>query len=597
MSKRHHEKLRRAFAIFTIVPACCRQDVMVDAFPSIPSHHWNSEAECKRITISPSQVQFSSLYFAKREGNDDTSSNQSNASSPITEEERHRIEDKARARRRRQRNLDCWGVDSLAPPRINDISNSLRSRMQSPTFPSTFDAVADETFNAIAGTICGLQRPDPNKVTNAMHKSVLDYRPTHPAWASSRRWVDGDDEDGNKRRKAPQSKLQMIDTPARMGIEIDGAAYLLSSYELADNSIQSDFLRGKSTDEGRALRILSLEIARRLSVPWDGFEEAELNTSTASGRLVAVYFNSMEQTLMASNELRRLKQTYSDRRDEEGLDRIQIFCLGQHTLPNCMIQQKRKSKQSNYKSKKGIVLIVKPTDYETDSPTTTIHTNTIEKLQSILLQASASSVPAVVLSPRLTDLPPLQQPPTTHPYKRTGPSGFEQSGFQRSSIYGGVEPPAGPTSWLLRDLVPPVYVWVGCSLDMISKSNTAGQRKRAYPSLKSLSETYRNQQLLDNTGGVDEVRLEDGVGNVGVYSFYSRVVMTQSSMDTGHAYHLFAVEEKCISAESRNDVMWRSSYHYMGSTKASLGRPTSDVMRDVFAEWREISDVHRGSEQ
>jgi hypothetical protein len=102
---------------------------------------------------------------------------------------------------------------------------------------------------------------------------------------------------------------------------------------------------------------------------------------------------------------------------------------------------------------------------------------------------------------------------------------------------------------------------------------------------------------LDNTGGVDEVRLEDGVGNVGVYSFFSRVVMTQSSMDTGHAYHLFAVEEKCISAESRNDVMWRSSYHYMGSTKASLGRPTSDVMRDVFAEWREISDVHRGSER
>jgi hypothetical protein len=35
-------------------------------------------------------------------------------------------------------------------------------------------------------------------------------------------------------------------------------------------------------------------------------------------------------------------------------------------------------------------------------------------------------------------------------YKRTGPSGFEQSGFQRSSTYGGVEPPVGPTSWLLR---------------------------------------------------------------------------------------------------------------------------------------------------
>ena len=49
-------------------------------------------------------------------------------------------------RRRRHRNLEHWGVEHLA----------------SPSFPSTFEEVADEVFGAVSGTICGLQRPDPN---------------------------------------------------------------------------------------------------------------------------------------------------------------------------------------------------------------------------------------------------------------------------------------------------------------------------------------------------------------------------------------------------------------------------------------------------
>ena len=237
-----------------------------------------------------------------------------------------------RIRRRRRRNLEHWGVENYRA--IHGTSH--------PTFPSTFEAVADDAFRAIAGTICGLQRPDPNVASNAMHQSVLDYRPTHPPWASSRRWFNGDDDPNHSKKIAPLKKMAV---PARMGIEIDGAAYLLPLIYHPKG--------GNSMNEGRAIKILSLEIARRLSVsPWDGFEETE---DATAARSVAVYYNSMEQAILASRELRRWKQKKSTTQqhydivadmDHDSLDHIHICCLGQHSLPTCMIKQnKRQNKR------------------------------------------------------------------------------------------------------------------------------------------------------------------------------------------------------------------------------------------------------------
>jgi hypothetical protein len=481
-----------------------------------------------------------------------------------------REEAKSIRRRLRRRNLEYWGVE----------------RLSLPSFPSTFDAVADDVFHAISGTICGLQRPDPNTASNAMHQSVLDYRPTHPFSSSKRRWLNGDDSDVTTKH----SKRKTQDTSPRMGVEIDGSAYLLE----------------KSNDEGRAMRRLSLQIAKRLStLPWD-----KTDSSARRMRSVAIYFNSVEQSLLASRELSLLKKDEKNA-DPKCFDNIQIHCLGQDSVPLVLVKEKSSTVQEE-----RIILIVKPTDYDANSLIPThddsrhprIQTNVVDKLQALLFQASASSIPAVVLSPRLSELPPLQQ--ASEAYKRTGPAGFEQSGFQKSSTYGGIEPPVGPTSWLLRgektrhaflllllyelelntmifaaDLVPPVFVWVGCA-------NTIFQRNHSRWSLRSVAALFRDQQHVAASF--------DDPGDEVTYSFYSRVAIVQSAMDTGHSWHMFAVKERFkprhtestskiapsrmhLSDRDERDV----SYHYMGSSIASRGRPSSHIMNDVFEEFCE----------
>ena len=328
--------------------------------------------------------------------------------------------------RRRQRNFEHWGVEHLS-----SVSS----------FPSTFEELADEVFEAIVGTIGSKQRVDPNIASNAMHKSVLDYRPTHPSSSSKRRW-DNDVKSGADINR----KGHFI--PTRMGIEIDGARIL-----------------SEQSDEGKAMRILSLHIAKRLStLPWDDKESSQ----HAKRRSVAVYYNSFEHSLLASRELGRWKK-------EDQMDKIHIRCLSQDALPSSMHQgknpyhkQQSDGRKDGSTEEESIVLIVKPTDIDADLPPIihhdndsqssksnqgvgqpTIQTNVVDRLQSLLFQASASSIPAIVLSPRLSELPPMQQL-SAEEYKRTGPSGFEQSGFQKSATYGGIEPPVGPTPWLLR---------------------------------------------------------------------------------------------------------------------------------------------------
>lgn len=428
-------------------------------------------------------------------------------------------EEVERIQRLRRRNLKYWGVENL-PSRSH--------------FPSTFDELADDVFHAISGTISGTQRPDPNIASNAMHQSVLDYRPTHPFASSKRRWSNNKD-DNNEDVTVTKSDVY----PARMGVEIGGALYLSEGL----------------INEGQAMRILSLQIAKRLSIlPWNMTE----STGRRPARSVAVYFNSVEQCLLASRELSRLMTNDRENNaNQDWFDNIQINCLGQDPLPLSMAKEKGRER---------LILIVKPTDYDEDESRyqqqPRIQANVVDKLQSLLFQASAASISAVVLSPRLSELPPLQQ--ATQMYKRTGPSGFEQSGFQKSSTYGGVEPPVGPTSWLLRDLVPPIYVWVGCA-------NALFQRK-AHMSLRSVAALLREHEQDRSSRGNDSEN---------TYTFYSRIALVQSAMDAGHSWHMFAVKEHFSESLVKNTA------YYIGSSIVSRGRPSSRIMNDVFEEYCE----------
>lgn len=65
------------------------------------------------------------------------------------------------------------------------------------------------------------------------------------------------------------------------------------------------------------------------------------------------------------------------------------------------------------------------------------------------------------------------------------------------------------------------------------------------------------------------------------YTFYSRVALVQSAMDAGHSWHMFAVKEHF------SESLVKRTTHYMGSSIASRGRPSSRIMNDVFEEYCE----------
>jgi len=441
--------------------------------------------------------------------------------------------------RRRQRNLDYWGVEYLE--RI-------------PAFPKTFEELSLEICQTITGTINGLQRVDPNIASNAVHKSVLDYRPIHPFTSSKRRWLNGDDDGSSIKQADTQGRNRNIS--ARMGIEIDNATYLLDDKQ----------------DEGRAMRLLSLHIAKRLSTQsWDDMAPTEKQQ-----RPVCLYFNSIEQSLLASRELNQWKRDEIEKKSL--LDNIQIYCLVQDRIPPSMGKRKNSG---------GIVLVVKPTDFITDSLVQDhlgddrnvktheprIQANVIDKLQALLFQASAFDIPAVVLSPRLYELPPMQ---TAEVPKRLSPYGFEQSGYQKASTYGGVEPPLGPTAWLLRDLIPPSYSWVGSAKQI-------GQRSRR--SLRSITAAYLEQQN-DQMSGEDRTS-SHAFNEDAMYSYYSRIAMKQSAMETGHLWHMFVVKETIRPQRQSEKTSTQEDYHYIGSSISSRGRPSSRIMNDLYEKYCE----------
>ena len=138
-------------------------------------------------------------------------------------------------------------------------------------------------------------------------------------------------------------------------------------------------------------------------------------------------------------------------------------------------------------------------------------------------------------------------------------------------------------------MVPPIYVWVGCAY------NIHGDHLR----WRSIAELHRQQQYNTekDEGGLS--RLANFRNENIMYSFYSRIALRQSAMDSGHSWHMFAVKERLNrseqSASRRIDDLEHTverdvSYHYIGSTVAARGRPSSRIMCDVFEEFIERND-------
>jgi hypothetical protein len=312
-------------------------------------------------------------------------------------------------------------------------------------FPYTPDAVVEQAFQAIAGTLYQTKKMEPSIASNASSQSMFEYRPT---------------------RKERDS--------GRMGVEIDGAQHLFPGY--------------KNMSPERATRRLSLMLAAKLSMDssWEEFENKseddhhDVRTTRPqkdTPRPIAVYFNTIKQALMASRELQLLKRAeLGEASAAEGLapsssyDHVSIQCLGDK-IPKALCRDRSERRRYGglmhgyVNAAHGLILIVQPTDYNNEYRPPGPALGSIGSFQQLAAQASIEEVATVAVSPRFLSN-------NNNNDNNQMFDGWDQSGYQQSSTYGGVEPPKGPTPWIMRDFTPPVYCWVGNAVSLRASRNT-----------------------------------------------------------------------------------------------------------------------------
>ena len=414
-----------------------------------------------------------------------------------------------------QHSIQNWGMEQYKDP--------------VPKFADTIDSVAEAALGAISATVLGKQRLDPNLVNNARaQNSIFDYRAV----------------------KKP------IDA-GRIGIEIDGARFLRRNYATVDNA--------------NALRLLVLVLANKLSHNhWeeDIASEESSNTiysdhddaiSRQAPRPVAVYFNTVKQALVASEQLLLLKQQQRQRqssRAEPSYENVTIHCLSQNDeLPLSMLHQKRRRTALQLSRQKpdwivpsdrtkGFVIVVQPTDFNDEFLPPGPAFGILQSLQRLSTRAMAKDFPVIMVSPRF-----LVQ---DDGFGVGRGQGWDQN-MKTVSTFGGSEPPHGPTPWILRDFYPPIFCWIGNAASVDAKT------RRAVLSQTSSSSHHSNGDPR---------------------SFYSRIAITQSVVDEGHPWHIFGVRRTADATEKVPFV-----YDYLASTMASAGRPTQSIMRRILQEF------------
>lgn len=442
--------------------------------------------------------------------------------------------------------LEEWGVQQID------------SGLFIPDLPSSMTAVADAAFKAVSSTLYGKNCLDPSIVGNALAVSTLDRRPVGFAYSPPGRDVGrlGIEIDGARYLMAAtstdgdQDKLQRFES--RKNLEEISSATI--SAVIDDSSLMDrQYSRHIIEQEARALRRFSLVLASKLSVaPWKGLEDSVDESEAKKSRPILLFFATIRQALSASKELQLLQKiSKCNDGNKHRYDHIKILCLGQDDIPTDFMTHSqgrrpwgssRQVTAGKVDPTKGIILIVQPTDFHHEAEPPYPAVNTVTQLQLLLAKASIAQTPAVVISPRLTE---------------QWLSGIEQSGYQQSSIYGGIEPPKGPTPWILRDFIPPVFSWIGNALEL-------------------------PHQNLSHY-----IPLQRGNYDMKI-SVISRAAITQSVMEEGYPWHVYAVEDTyeyaCNEDGKGNLKKNNTNSFYMASTRSRSGRPTRRIIFDILSK-------------
>lgn len=252
-------------------------------------------------------------------------------------------------------------------------------------FPLTVDRLVQEVTDAINAVLEGTEKIDP------IHASNVAF---------------GGNYHGRKPVRYPHDA-------GRIGIDVSGAEYLR-----------------KGISPEQALRSLGLKLAVALSnVKLPGNE----TTGRSYSRPVSIYCNTIRQALSASEELLYIRATSQN---EEAAQHISVSYIGSGELPQACLKTGQSSKESlsngHVDPSKGIVLLIQPTDYNSEYMPPGPAIGSVQNIQQIIARAAISAIPVVVLSPRYP--------------------GYRD--WKASSTLGAASP------WILRDFRPPVFTWI-----------------------------------------------------------------------------------------------------------------------------------------
>jgi hypothetical protein len=385
---------------------------------------------------------------------------------------------------------DDWGIER--------VSNPL-------DFPDTVESLTDAMARCVLSVVTW---SDDGNDDNNSH-SLLDPSIVRNA-------ILGD----NLRHRRPVRRH--VDA-GRIGLEIDGAHTLFHPDILTESS---------------ALRHIALILAAKLSC----YKHRTDPDNHSPAIPVAVYLNTVQQAISATRTLTHLQANIQLHNNEVDFEKIQIHCLGRTPCDMIPLEMRNKLAVNHSERKKrletgyvdasrGWIIVVQPTDSNDEFRPPTPALSTVESLQELSIRAAVHGLPVIVISPRLT-----QQMRWI----------WDQSGYQQSSTYGGIEPPKGPTPWILRDFVPPVFCWISNAL-----------------------------RINDETDEYEE--------EIAFRDFPDRntcLSMWQSVLTPGHSWYVYHYRRL-----SKDDSNPHRNHVYMASTKNAAGRPTRTVLRRLFREF------------
>jgi len=356
-------------------------------------------------------------------------------------------------------------------------------------------------------------------------------------------------------------------------------------------------------------------------------------------RPVAVYFNTVQQALSARRQLTLLQQHHhhqqkQNQKQQEFGQNITIMSLGQDDdLPlqmrtplntyantegtNSKKEQKRRGRRRrkgqeqqsmmnnrNAHPVKGIVIVVQPTDFNREHRPPGPAFGLLSSLQKLVARAATEGLAVVMVSPRFaaatTDHYNRQHShdskttgtisATSQPYYNSynGPSPWDYQTLpaagHQAAAYGGMEPPRMPLPWILRDFIPPIYCWIGNALilnnhekqylleqqQLKQKQQELRQQQEKQPLLSGYENSYKSNN--DNRLCDHEMKR---------LLSYRRLALTQSVMNEGHPWQLFA--GKSISRDGNNNDE-NVEHEFLAETKSFSGRPTHHIMRQILLQ-------------